>query len=152
MIAGCEYMTIAESTPRNAESNAGTSQLVVRGGAVLISSKTSSGAAKTFNSRPASEVAGVGGVPDGGPGVGAIDSTLVRFHPLLRQNPAKVTRKVGFFDWRELPDGRQFPVTCLGQNHRKSVVSTAFTAHAGYGVCEPFIARQRMWLNKSSGH
>jgi hypothetical protein len=44
--------------------------------------------------RPASEVAGTGGVADGGPSVGEMDSTLVRFHPLLRQNPAKVTRNV----------------------------------------------------------
>jgi hypothetical protein len=73
-------MTIAESTPRNAESNAGTSQLVVRGGAVLISSKTSPGAAKTFINRPASDVAGAGDAAGGGAGVGGMEST---FNPIL---------------------------------------------------------------------
>ena len=52
---------------------AGTSQLATDGGVDLIPAKTSPGAAKTFNSRPTSEVAGVGGAA-GGSGVGGMGS------------------------------------------------------------------------------
>jgi hypothetical protein len=73
--------------------------LATDGGVDLIPSKTSPGAAKTFNSRPGSEVAGVGGAAGGGSGVGSMGSMFffMRSYPLLRQKPAKVTRKVGVF-------------------------------------------------------
>jgi hypothetical protein len=76
---------------------AGTSQLATDGAAFFTSSKTSPGAAKTFINRPASEVADIGGAAGGGSGIGEMDSTLVKSHPLLRQNPANVTRNVSNF-------------------------------------------------------
>ncbi len=50
-MAGCEKITTEEITPTTIKINAGASQLDVVGLEFLTSSKTSPGAAKTFNSR-----------------------------------------------------------------------------------------------------
>ena len=74
-MAGWEKISAALSQLRTMNRIAGTSQLATDGAAVLTSLKTSPGAAKTFISRPASEVAGAGSTPDGS-GVGGMDSTF----------------------------------------------------------------------------
>jgi hypothetical protein len=63
----------------------------------LISLKTSPGAAKTFNNLPANDIVDAGGSTDCGSGVGGMGSIFKRVYPILRQKPAKVTRKVGDF-------------------------------------------------------
>jgi hypothetical protein len=93
-IDACEKISPALNQLVTISSIAGTSQLAGEDLLFFTSSKTSPGAAKTFISRPASEVAGTGGAA-GGTGVGGMDSmVLIRSYPLLRQNPAKVTRNL----------------------------------------------------------
>jgi hypothetical protein len=68
-MAGWEKISPALNQLRTMNRTAGTSQLVTDGAAVLTSPKTSPGAAKTFNSRPASDIVDVGDAPGGGSGV-----------------------------------------------------------------------------------
>jgi len=75
-MAGCEKMIAEERMLTSAKSSAGSSQFATEPGAVLTSSKTSPGVAKTFSRRAPKDMAGGLGAAGGGSetdgGIGSI--------------------------------------------------------------------------------